>query len=479
MSETVILWLRRDLRLADHPALARARRGAERLVPLYIDATAEEGDWRPGAASRWWLHHSLAALDRDLRRRGSGLVIARGADSLGALRRIATACGATRVCWGRRYEPAARAADARTELQLRADGLRCEVVAGNLLFEPWDLATEANGPYRVFSAYWRRAVARLAVPELIPAPEALPPLPPGLSGLPIDALGLLPRSRWDAGLARAWTPGEAGALARARAFVDGPLAAYGQRRDLPAMSGTSRLSPHLHFGEIGPRQLVRMIAERGLPLDDGPAEPYVRELGWREFAHHLIHHFPHTTDAPLDGRFADFPWQDDAAQLAAWQQGRTGIPLIDAGLRELWATGWMHNRVRMAAASLLTKNLRLPWQAGARWFWATLVDADLASNTLGWQWTAGCGADAAPYFRIFNPVRQGERFDPDGDYVRRWCPELARLPARFIHQPWAAPANVLAEAGVRLDSDYPRPIVDLAASRRAALAAWETIKGRA
>ncbi|AGA91170.1 deoxyribodipyrimidine photolyase [Thioflavicoccus mobilis 8321] len=479
MVDTVILWLRRDLRLADNPALSRALSGAGRLVPLYIHCPAEEGRWRAGAASRWWLHHSLAALDRAFRERGSRLLIARGEDSLTELRRIATACGATRICWARRYEPATRATDARTELALRADGLRCDSVEGNLLFEPWDLATEANGPYRVFSAYWRRAVTRLTLPVIEPAPTALPPAPSDLGALSVDELGLLPRVRWDTGLAHAWTPGEDGAQARASAFIDGPLATYAAKRDRPGVLGTSRLSPHLHFGEIGPRQLVRMIADRGLVLDEGPAEPYVRELGWREFAYHLIHHFPHTTDEPLDERFAAFPWREDETLLAAWQRGRTGIPLIDAGLRELWKTGWMHNRVRMAAASLLTKNLRQPWQAGARWFWDTLVDADLASNTLGWQWTAGCGADAAPYFRIFNPVRQGERFDPTGDYVRRWCPELARLPARFIHQPWAAPAGVLTDAGIRLGSDYPQPIVDLAASRREALAAWETIKNQA
>jgi deoxyribodipyrimidine photo-lyase len=478
MSTTAILWLRQDLRLTDNPALAQALANSERLVPLYIEAPDEEGDWPPGAASRWWLHHSLNALDRELRRRGSRLLVARSVDSLGTLQQVAGACRATRVYWSRRYEPAAVARDRRIKQALRSAGLHGESVNGTLLFEPWEVAPSAGGPYRVFSAFWRRAANGLTAPAIAPAPEHLPPLPTGLDeGTTIADLRLLPRIDWDTGLARNWTPGETGALERARCFVDEAITSYRDQRDQPGISGTSRLSPHLHFGEIGPRQLLRMIVDRGLALGSGPAEPFVRELGWRELAYHLLYHFPHTPEEPLDERFATFRWRDDdGSLLAAWQQGRTGIPLADAGLRELWSTGWMHNRVRMVVASLLTKNLRLPWQAGARWFWDTLVDADLASNTLGWQWTAGCGADAAPFFRVFNPVRQGERFDPAGDYVKHWCPELANMPTRFVHQPWAAPPEVLANAGIRLGQDYPLPIIDLASSRREALAAWEALK---
>jgi deoxyribodipyrimidine photo-lyase len=292
-------------------------------------------------------------------------------------------------------------------------------------------------------------------------------------------LDLLPRIAWDAGLAATWEAGEPAALTRLGAFADQAAAEYAQRRDLPSVAGTSRLSPHLHLGEVSPRQILQTLAE-GVPGGlAGVAEPFVREIGWREFAHHLLYHFPRTPEEPLDPRFAAFPWRTEGAEalLAAWQGGRTGIPLVDAGMRELWHTGWMHNRVRMVVASLLTKHLRLPWQAGARWFWDTLVDADLAANTLGWQWSAGCGADAAPYFRVFNPVRQGERFDPKGDYVRRWCPELAALPDRWIHQPWAAPEPILKAAGMTLGRDYPAPVVDLAESRREALVAWEQIKG--
>lgn len=480
MTDTAILWLRRDLRLDDNPALAAALAGAGRVLPLYIHAPDEEAPWEPGGASRWWLHGSLAALDRDLRARGSRLVLAQG-DSLDILRTVAARIGATRVHWNRLYDPATRARDSRIKLALRALGLRVESHNAALLREPWELQTAVGEPYRVFTPFWRRCKPELSgcVPVAIP-PRFCPA--PEIDSLALADLGLLPRIPWDQGLAERWVPGESAALERAREFVEGRLAGYAERRDLPGIAGTSALSAHLHHGEIGPRRLLALIGERHGAPDAPAAEPYVRQLAWREFAHHLLFHFPHTAAQPLDARFARFPWRDpesdEAAKcdLVAWQRGRTGIPLVDAGMRELWQTGWMHNRVRMAVASLLTKNLLIRWQVGARWFWDTLVDADLACNTLGWQWTAGSGADAAPYFRIFNPVRQGERFDPDGDYVRRWCPELARLPAANIHQPWAAPASVLRAAGLVLGRDYPEPIVDLALSRTQALAAYEAIK---
>ena len=474
---TVILWFRRDLRLDDNPALVSALDHGARVVPVYIHAPDEEVPWSPGAASRWWLHHSLATLDASLRQRGSGLWIARG-DSLTELRRIAAATGATQIHWNRLYDPATRARDTRIKEALRADGLECTSHNGTLLFEPWEIATGEGKPYRVFSAFWRIAVKRLFEVHPLPAPTGLPEGFEPVGGLTVDDLGLLPHLQWDQGFYAHWTPGEQQAQTLAADFLDARLVAYGTARDLPGMPGTSRLSPYLHHGDISPRRLLALVIARYGDPTATQAETFVRELGWREFAYHLLYHFPHTTDAPLDARFADFPWEPDPTgeRLAAWQQGQTGMPLVDAGMRELWHSGWMHNRVRMVAASLLTKNLLLPWQTGARWFWDTLVDADLASNTLGWQWTAGCGADAAPYFRVFNPVRQGERFDPQGGYVRRWCPELARLPDRYIHQPWAAPTAILTAAGVRLGSDYPSPILDLAASRQAALAAWGSIR---
>ncbi|MBK1717956.1 cryptochrome/photolyase family protein [Thiocystis violacea] len=475
---TSLLWFRRDLRLDDNPALAAALAGGDRVVPVYIQAPSEEAPWEPGAASRWWLHGSLASLDASLRQRGNRLWILRD-DSLLALRRVIAATGATQVHWNRLYDPATTERDTRIKQALRADGLRVESHKAALLFEPWEIANTQGQPYRVFSAFWRACVKSLALVQPIPAPETLPAGPVPEWTLALDDLELLPRLHWDQGMRDTWTPGEATALALVRSFLETRIAAYGEDRDRPDRPGTSRLSPHLHFGEISPRRLLSLIREQvGDPTAD-PAEPYARELGWREFSHHLLYHFPQTATAPLDKRFADFPWAENGVEdrLAAWQQGRTGIPLVDAGMRELWHGGWMHNRVRMVVASLLTKNLRIPWQAGARWFWDTLVDADLASNTQGWQWTAGCGADAAPYFRVFNPVRQGERFDPEGRYVRRWCPELARLPDKYLQQPWTAPQAILSAAGVRLGHDYPRPIVDLAASRAQALAAWERIKG--
>lgn len=324
----------------------------------------------------------------------------------------------------------------------------------------------------MFTPYWRAARARLDPGGALPAPARMRGRV-DLPSLAIERLGLLPRIRWDAGLAQAWTPGEAGAQEALAQFLDAALADYAGERDRPDHAGTSRLSPHLHFGEVSPRQVVQAIAARGL-LARG--EPYVRELGWREFSHHLLFHYPDTTDAPLNPRFAHFPWATvDAGQLSAWQRGRTGVPLVDAGMRELWTTGWMHNRVRMVVASFLCKNLRLHWLHGARWFWDTLVDADLANNTQGWQWSAGCGADAAPYFRIFNPVAQGERFDPQGHYVRRWLPELARVPAAALQAPWTLRPLERAEAGIA-GTPWAQPIVDLADSRAAALAAYQRMR---
>ncbi|MGE5154049.1 MAG: cryptochrome/photolyase family protein [Bdellovibrio bacteriovorus] len=473
---TGILWLRRDLRLTDNPALAEAAATCDQVLPLYIHSPEEGAPWAPGAASNWWLHRSLAALDQSLLGRGSRLVIERGG-SLDTLVKVAQAVGATRVFWNRLYDPATRERDARIKVVLRERGLECQSHKSALLFEPWEVRTGAGEPYRVYSAFWRRCESALGDSAPLAAPAVLPP-PPEYPGTDLADLSLLPRLPWDQGLIGRWQPGEAAALEQAQSFIAQGLASYGARRDLPAVTGTSRLSPHLHFGEIGPRQVITQIAEQHGDLRGPTAEPFVREILWREFAHHLLYHFPATPEQPLDPRFARLPWREDrdGILLRAWQRGQTGIPLVDAGMRELWHTGWMHNRVRMVVASFLTKNLRLPWQEGARWFWDTLVDADLASNTLGWQWSAGCGADAAPYFRIFNPVRQGERFDPEGAYVRRWCPELARLPTKYIHQPWTAPSSVLQGAGVGLGRDYPHPVVDLSRSRTEALQAFASVK---
>ena len=478
MPETAIVWFRRDLRLADNSALEAACQLAERVVAVYVHAPDEEGDWRPGAASDWWLHHSLAALSDSLHARGGSLLIRRGS-SLDELLRLARETGATQVYWNRLYEPRIEQRDARIKLALREAGCTVESFNAALLFEPWQVLTGQETPYRVFTPFWRECSRRLdSLPLPTPAPERIVHPGRAVSSLPLDALELLPRASWGTGISNAWRPGEDAALERLESFLVERLSRYPGGRNRPDLADTSRLSPHLHFGEIGPRQCLAAVraALPDQPADKKAAEEFLREIGWREFAHHLLHHYPHTPEQPLDARFERFPWKPDPGLLRAWQRGRTGIPMVDAGMRELWETGWMHNRVRMVVASFLTKNLLQGWLDGARWFWDTLVDADLASNTLGWQWTAGCGADAAPYFRIFNPVLQAERHDPARDYIRRWIPELARLPDSHVHRPWEAPPAMLTEAGVALGRDYPEPVADLGASRRAALAAYALIK---
>ncbi len=469
-----IVWFRRDLRIADNPALLAAIRDCDHLIPLFIHAPDEEAPWSPGGASRWWLHRSLEALDRQLRALGTQLII-RSGGSREILERLVAEHGVTRLYWNRLYDPATIERDKAIKRWASDADLETGSFNAALLNEPWELKTGKGGPYRVFTPYWKACQQR-PVAEPSPSPKQLPPLPDGLSGEAVDDLGLRPDIPWDTGLLETWQPGERGAERQLARFVEVAVDHYKKERDLPDREGTSRLSPHLHFGEIGPRQALRTIRNCG---DSADHEAYVRELYWREFSHHLLYHFPDTPVQALDPRFRAFPWtQDPEKNLHRWQRGGTGIPIVDAGMRELWHTGWMHNRVRMIVASLLTKNLLIPWQQGAAWFWDTLVDADLANNTLGWQWTAGCGADAAPYFRIFNPVLQGERFDSKGKYVRRWVPELAGLPDKWLHKPWEAPAEILAAAGIRLGEDYPEPIVDLKSSRKQALSVWDEVKAQ-
>jgi deoxyribodipyrimidine photo-lyase len=363
---------------------------------------------------------------------------------------------------------------------LRTEGLEVQSFNSALLFEPWTVANQEGKPFQVFTPFWRHCLGLNEPAPPQPAPDALPGPARRPKSEPLAAFELEPKIDWAAGLRAAWQPGEAGAQAALRCFLEAAFTGYAQQRNRPDLPGTSRLSPHLHFGEIGPRQvwhgLKAWAARRGMADAAWRGSQFLAEVGWREFAHHLLFHFPHTPTEPLRPEFARFPWRRHPEGLRAWQRGRTGYPIVDAGMRELWATGWMHNRVRMITASFLVKDLLVDWREGARWFWDTLVDADLASNTLGWQWTAGCGADAAPYFRIFNPVSQGEKFDPQGDYVRRWAPELAGLPAEWIHQPWAAPPEVLARAGVELGRHYPAPVVNHAIAREVALEAWAKIK---
>jgi deoxyribodipyrimidine photo-lyase len=460
-SPRTLLWFRQDLRLADNPALhAAMARGA--VIPVFLWTPQEEGEWPPGAASRWWLHHSLRALAADIAARGGALRVRTHArrGALDLLQELLRETGADGVCWNRRYEPAAIERDARVKATLREQGLWVESFNGALLEEPWEVKNQAGRPFQVFTPYWRRALEVIAPEAPLPAPSRWPngdaPAPAASTDLSaIDALQLLPRIPWDAGMAATWQPGEAAAHQRLEKFLAGPVQQYSNDRNLPDVEGTSRLSPHLHFGEVSPRQVWHAsarAAERAHQPQSHRQWQFITEIGWREFAHHLLYHYPHTPTQPLRKEFAHFPWDDDAAALTAWQRGRTGIPLVDAGMRQLWHEGWMHNRVRMVVGSFLVKNLQISWLEGARWFWDTLVDADLASNTLGWQWVAGCGADAAPFFRVFNPDTQREKFDPQGGYVRRW-----------IDEP--------------LDSSrYPQPIVNLKTSRITALAAYESMR---
>ncbi len=473
-----ILWLRHDLRLDDHPALvAAAARGA--VVPVFIWAPDEEAPWSPGAASRWWLHRSLEALAAALAKAGAPLVIRRG-PSLDALRALARECAATHVAWNRRYEPAVVRRDTKIKKALAADGLDVESFNGGLLFEPLHVATKEGKPYQVFTPFWRALLARPEPAEPVAAPRRLEGVAKKLPSLSVADLDLLPTIDWAGTMRQTWSPGEAGGHTRLDAFLDGRLGTYGTERDRPDHDGTSALSPHLHFGEISPRRVWHAVREavggKAAAKMTGSPEVYLRELGWREFANHLLFHFPHTSDAPLRADYARFPWVKDPVGLRAWHRGRTGFPIVDAGMRQLWATGWMHNRVRMIVASFLVKDLRVSWLEGARWFWDTLVDADLAANTLGWQWAAGCGADAAPYFRVFNPTSQGTKFDPAGDYVRRWVSELAGLDAADIHEPAAAAPADLDRAGVTLGRNYPEPLVDHAEARKLALEALKTLK---
>ena len=438
-----------------------------------------------GGASRWWLHHSLMALEASLRERGSRLVVARG-NSATVLKEFVASTGAGAVFWNRRYEPAVIARDSAIKSELSAAGIEAKSFNSALLFEPHTIKNRQGGPFQVFTPFWKHCLelpiapaTKLAPGVQIPAPEKWP------RSLEIAGLELRPEIKWDAGFASVWQPGEAGAAARLKVFAARAMENYADARNLPDRDGTSRLSPWLHFGELGPRQVWAAVQAKSkdsgvFPPSNG-ARVFLSEIGWREFAHHLLFHFPRTPEQPLRADFEKFPWAEDVGEekLRAWQRGRTGYPIVDAGMRQLWHTGWMHNRVRMVVASFLVKHLRLNWTHGAAWFWDTLVDADLSSNTLGWQWSAGCGADAAPYFRVFAPVLQGLKFDGDGDYVRRWVPELAKLPAENIHAPWEAPMHVLAEAGVRLGDNYPHPIVDHATARKAALAAFKQLRGRA
>mgnify|MGYP001226979486 CR=1 FL=1 len=471
---TALLLFRDDLRLADNRALADV--AGEPLAAVYI---FEEGTGRRalGGASLWWLHHSLAALAADLNAKGGRLDILRG-DPRVLVPALARAFSARKVVWGRRYDLNGRTADEAMKTALKADGFDAESFNASLLYEPWTVKNGEGRPFRVFTPFWKAARLSGAPPEPLPAPapERLEAAdwpndaPPRVA---LDDLGLLPtKPDWAGGMRAAWTPGEAGAQARLAGFLEDGLKGYAGGRDFPDRPHHSRLSPHLRFGEISARQAFHaasLAAEAGdAPWRD--VEKFQAELGWREFSYHLLFHWPDLPTRNFNPRFDAFAWSaPDRAALARWREGRTGYPIIDAGMRELWETGFIHNRVRMVVASFLIKNMLVDWRIGEGWFWDTLCDADAANNAASWQWVAGSGADAAPYFRIFNPVLQGEKFDPDGAYVRRWVPELAGFPAKWLHKPWTAPAEA------RRSLRYPEPMLDLAATRGRALQALASL----
>ncbi|MEM8945217.1 MAG: deoxyribodipyrimidine photo-lyase [Planctomycetota bacterium] len=473
---TAIVWFRHDLRLGDNPAL-HAALAVGNVIPVYIWSPEEEGSWPPGGASRWWLHQSLTRLAEHLQKLGSRLILRHGS-SLNCLQTLAAETGASSVFWNRRYEPSVIDRDKCIKQTLQDASLEACSFNGSLLFEPWEIKNKQGKPFQVFTPFWKNCLARDANLDPLPTPATLPSPNDWPASDELVDWQLEPTIPWDAGIRETWTVGEVAAHEQLQQFVAELMTEYKDQRDFMAIEATSRLSPYLHFGEVSPRQIWVEVqaALAGSEGEHRGATHFLSEVGWREFGYHLLYHFPDTSTLALRKNFRDFPWSNNAENLRRWQRGQTGYPVVDAAMRQLWHTGWMHNRARMIVASFLCKHLLIPWQRGAEWFWDTLVDADLASNTLGWQWTAGCGADAAPYFRIFNPITQGEKFDPAGEYIRRWVPELAALPNKWLYQPWAAPDEVLADAGVALGSDYPEPIVDHPTARQAALDAYQAVK---
>ncbi|KTD62694.1 cryptochrome/photolyase family protein [Legionella spiritensis] len=465
----VIHWFRQDLRLADNPALtAASRRG--RVLPVYILDDKNCGEYAMGAASRWWLHHSLESLNTSL---GGALSVYRG-NPLDVLLDIIARYNADAVFWNRCYEPWRIQRDAAIKASLQIKGMDVESYNGSLLWEPWKIQNKDGNPYKVFTPYYRKGCLQAEAPrQPLPVPENAHYHQDKEKSIGIGQLKLLPTIRWDKSLEPHWTIGEQGAHTRFERFIDEGLAHYKDGRNFPAKPCVSRMSPHLHFGELSPNQLWHWV--RGL-ADDKSIDVFCSELGWREFSYSQLYYHPDLPIKNLQPKFDNFPWQEDDAALKAWQQGQTGVPMVDAGMRELWRTGYMHNRVRMIVGSFLVKNLRLHWQHGEHWFWDTLVDADLANNSASWQWIAGCGADPAPYFRIFNPVTQGQKFDPDGVYVRQFVPELSAMPNQYLFNPWDAPEPVLKKAGIKPGTTYPLPIVDLKTSRDAALSAFQSLK---
>lgn len=472
----VIHWFRKDLRLTDNPAFSSAAESGHPVLAVYILEDGNSDPWAPGGASRWWLHHSLKALDQSLKALGNRLILRRGQPQE-VLRELVIETGASAVYCTSLTEPHAIKTDSQLVDILNELGAGFRVFDGNLIFPPGSVTTKNGEPYKVFTPFYRACLKKFPPPAPLPAPKQVPCMKQPIRSDSLKQWNLLPeKPDWSTGWLDMWTPGEQGALLRLDSFLGRSATGYESSRDRPDISGTSRLSPHFHFGEISPRICWNCSLANVKPESQDGLKSFFRQIVWREFSHHLLYHWPTFPEKPFRPEFRRFAWARDEEALRSWQRGLTGYPIVDAGMRELWATGWMHNRVRMIVASFLVKHLLIPWQDGAKWFWDTLVDADLANNSVSWQWVAGCGVDAAPFFRIFNPVLQGRKFDPDGAYVRRWVPELTNLPDKHIHQPWSAPKHILKDSRISLGNTYPFAIVDHMAARDRALAVLKQIR---
>lgn len=471
--QKAIYWFRNDLRLEDNAAWKQAIDSGSQVYPLYIHSPDADGEWAIGGASKWWLHHALLDLQDQLASKGLRLILRIGEPEK-VLHELIEELGIVQVFWNKRYIPSQFESDDRLHTELVKRGIDVTVANSSLLAEPWDISSGSGQSYRVYTPFMK--AFREQQEQLPVASSGNPGVPDSWpTSLQLADLELLPAIDWAEGFRSFWNPTRAGALERLQQFSERAMDSYNARRDFPGEDGTSRLSPYLHWGQIGPREIVAHI--RQFPDSKGK-ETFYKEVIWREFAYHVLFHNPHTTTSPLQPAFNEFPWREDSADLKAWQKGRTGYPIVDAGMRQLWQTGWMHNRVRMVVASLLVKHLLLPWQEGARWFWDTLVDADLASNTLGWQWAGGCGADAAPYFRVFNPIIQGKKFDPDGAYIRKYVPELKDVPNKFIHTPWEMPVSMQEFVNTIIGEHYPEPVIEHGFGRNRALEAFQELKER-
>ncbi|MGE3363592.1 MAG: deoxyribodipyrimidine photo-lyase [Rhizobiaceae bacterium] len=470
-SSPIIVLFRNDLRISDNKALVVAA-STNPVIPLFVlDETSAK--MRPiGAAKRWWLRHSLAALKDSFEKLGTPLILRQG-ETQKIVAELVETTRAAAVFWNRRYAPSENAADKDLGAWLHQRGVDTENFDGQLLHDPSRVATQSGDFYRVYTPFYKKLAEGEEPRDPIDPPKSLQAFRENLNSDSLESFRLLPKKPdWSGGLAERWHPGETGAHERLAKFLENGLDRYADNRDRPGIAGTSALSPHLAHGEITPFQIMAAVRGR----QGRGAETFRKELAWREFSYHLLFHNPALSEKSFRPEFEGFKWLSSPAKLQAWRQGKTGYPIVDAGMRELWQTGWMHNRVRMIAASFLIKDLLIDWREGEKWFWDTLVDADLANNPASWQWVAGSGADAAPYFRIFNPVLQGEKFDAEGSYVRRYVPELAKLPNHFLQRPWEAPEQVLADADIELGKTYPTRIVDHFQSRDRAMRAYQATK---